>query len=73
MSRLTLIALTCVFVLSGLVVALVGGAEARDTSAEIQTVDQPRLERNVERCSLQPYRVTHPDNGARIMVLRKTC
>lgn len=73
MSRLTLIALTGVFVLSGLVVALVGGAEARDTNAEIQTVDRPQLESNVERCSLQPYRVTHPDNGARILVLRRTC
>jgi len=73
MSRLTLIALTGVFVLSGLVVALVGGAEARIAGDEAPMVDQPQLERSVERCSLQPYRVTHPDNGARILVLRRTC
>ncbi|MEQ8656515.1 MAG: hypothetical protein RIC24_04305 [Hyphomicrobiales bacterium] len=73
MSRLTLIALTGVFVLSGLAVALVGGAEARSTGEGTLMVDQPQLEQSVERCSLQPYRVTHPDNGTRILVLRKTC
>lgn len=73
MSRLTLIALTGAFVLSGLVVALVGGAEARVTEIETQASERPGLERSVERCSLQPHRVTHPDHGARILVLRSTC
>lgn len=71
MSRLTLISLTGAFVLAALAVALIGGAEARSTTNS--TVVGAEQDRVVERCSLQPQRVAHPDNGAPILVLRTTC
>ncbi len=72
MTRLTLIALTSVFLISGVAAALVGGAEAGATSSGTPSIDGPTMA-PIERCSLQPQRVTHPDNGASILVLRTYC
>jgi hypothetical protein len=72
MTRLTLIALTGVFLISGVAAALVGGAEAHSPASATPSIDAPTLA-PIERCSLQPQRVSHPDNGASILVLRTHC
>lgn len=72
MTRLTLIALTGVFLIAAVAAALVGGAQARATATATPSIDAS-TRAPIERCSLQPQRVTHPDNGASILVLRTHC
>lgn len=69
MTRTPLIAITLVFVLAGLVASLVGGAHARNTEATPHIAQTT----SIERCALQPHRVSHPDSGAPILVLHKEC
>ena len=76
MSRIALIALMSAFLLAGLAVALVGGAQAGGATSS-QMGSQPGNASShaapIERCALQPQRVTHPTSGAPILILLSDC
>lgn len=71
MSRFSLFTLALVFAVSGLAVSLSGGAHADPSDRAETFISASTAE--VERCSLQPRSVAHPDHGIRVLVLERSC